>query len=75
MFLPVAVAEATRPAQIPVQRQPASNLALASTAKRHGMRFEAYGALLDGDGRRIYPQSEREVFERLGVPYSEPAAR
>jgi DNA polymerase/3'-5' exonuclease PolX len=39
------------------------------------MQFHAYGVIQDRSGQHIVPQSEREVFERLGVPYREPAER
>jgi DNA polymerase (family X) len=51
------------------------NIRLAASAKKRGMRFEAYGVLLGTSGEKIVPHSEREVFERLGVPYREPIQR
>jgi DNA polymerase/3'-5' exonuclease PolX len=38
------------------------------------MQLHVYGVLENTKtGEQIIPQSEREVFERLGVPYREPA--
>jgi DNA polymerase (family X) len=52
------------------------NTWLATNALRRGMQFHAYGVLeVTATGEQIVPQSEREVFERLGVPYREPAQR
>jgi DNA polymerase (family 10) len=52
------------------------NTALAGSALRRGMKLHAYGVLeVTATGEQIIPQSEREVFERLGVPYREPAQR
>jgi DNA polymerase (family 10) len=53
----------------------ATNTMLAGNALKRGMKLEAYGVLVGPDGKRIVPRSEREVFERLGVPYREPADR
>jgi DNA polymerase/3'-5' exonuclease PolX len=50
------------------------NITLAASARKRGMQLEVYG-LLDVNGERIFPQSEPEVFEGLGVPYREPAQR
>ena len=52
-----------------------SNTRLANAALRRGMQFHAYGVIQDPNRKHIIPQSEREVFERLGVPYREPAER
>jgi DNA polymerase (family X) len=52
-----------------------SNTRLANAALKRGMQFHAYGVIQDRSGEQIIPQSEREVFERLGVPYREPAER
>jgi DNA polymerase (family 10) len=53
-----------------------SNTALAASAQRRGMQLHAYGVLeVTATGEQIIPQSEREVFERLGLPYREPAQR
>jgi DNA polymerase/3'-5' exonuclease PolX len=52
-----------------------SNTRLANAALRSGMQFHAYGVIQDSSGQQIIPQSEREVFERLGVSYREPAER
>ena len=53
-----------------------SNTALAASALRRGMQLHAYGVLeVTATGEHIIPQSEREVFDRLGVPYREPAQR
>ena len=52
------------------------NTTLANSALRRGMQLHAYGVLENTKtGEQIIPQSEREVFERLGVPYREPAER
>ena len=51
------------------------NITLAASARKRGMQLEAYGGLIDVSGQRIFPQSEREVFERVGVPYQEPQRR
>jgi DNA polymerase (family X) len=52
------------------------NTTLAGSALRRGMQLHAYGVLeVTATGEQIIPQSEREVFERLGVPYREPAER
>jgi DNA polymerase (family 10) len=50
--------------------------ALAARARHRGMQLHAYDLLeVTATGEQIIPQSEREVFERLGVPYREPAQR
>jgi DNA polymerase/3'-5' exonuclease PolX len=52
------------------------NTMLAASALRRGMQFHAYGVLeVTATGEQIVPQSEREVFECLGVPYREPPQR
>jgi DNA polymerase (family 10) len=52
------------------------NTTLASSALRRGMQLHVYGVLENTKtGEQIILQSEREVFERLGVPYREPAER
>jgi DNA polymerase (family 10) len=51
------------------------NITLASSAQKRGMKLEAYGGLIGAYGEKIFPASEREVFERLGVPYREPPER
>jgi len=52
------------------------NTTLANSALRRGMQLHAYGVLENTrTGEQIIPQSEREVFERLGVPYRKPAER
>jgi DNA polymerase (family 10) len=52
------------------------NTTLAGNALRRGMQLHTYGVLENTKtGQQIIPQSEREVFERLGVPYREPAER
>ena len=52
------------------------NTTLANSALRRGMQLHSYGVLENArTGEQIIPQSEREVFERLGVPYREPAER
>ena len=52
------------------------NTTLANSALRRGMQLHAYGVLENSKtGEQIIPQSEREVFEQLGVPYREPAER
>jgi DNA polymerase (family 10) len=52
------------------------NTTLANSALRRGMQLHAYGVLENTKtGEQIIPQSEREVFERLGMPYLEPAQR
>ena len=43
------------------------NITLASNAQKCGMKLEAYGVLVGAGGEKIVPQSEREVFERLGA--------
>jgi DNA polymerase/3'-5' exonuclease PolX len=49
------------------------NTTLAGSALRRGMQHHAYGVLeVRATGEQIIPQSEREVLERLGVPYREP---
>jgi len=52
-----------------------SNTRLANAALKRGMQFHAYGVIQDRSGQQIIPQSEREVFERLGVPYRDPSER
>jgi DNA polymerase/3'-5' exonuclease PolX len=52
------------------------NTTLASSALQRGMQLHVYGVLENTKtGEQIIPQSEREVFERLGVPYREPTER
>ena len=50
------------------------NTTLTASALRRGMQLHAYGVLeVTATGELIIPRSEREVFQRLGVPYREPA--
>jgi DNA polymerase (family X) len=52
------------------------NTTLAGSALRRGMQLHMYGVMeVRATGEQIIPQSEREMFERLGVPYREPAER
>jgi DNA polymerase (family 10) len=52
------------------------NTKLAASALRRGMQLHAYGVLeVTATGEVIIPRSEQEVFQRLGVPYREPAQR
>jgi DNA polymerase/3'-5' exonuclease PolX len=52
------------------------NTMLAGSALRRGMQLHMYGVLeVRATGEQIIPRSEREVFERLGVSYREPAER
>jgi DNA polymerase/3'-5' exonuclease PolX len=51
------------------------NITLAASARKRRMQLESYGGLIDVNGERIFPQSEREVFELCGVPYREPHER
>lgn len=54
----------------------ATNVRLAASALRRGLKLHAYGVLeRTAMGEQITPQSEREVFELVGVPYLEPAER
>jgi DNA polymerase/3'-5' exonuclease PolX len=50
---------------------PQSDTCLATAALKRGMQLDAYGVIQDRNGQQIIPQSVREVFERLGVPYDE----
>jgi DNA polymerase/3'-5' exonuclease PolX len=51
------------------------NIRLATNAKKRGTQLEAYGGLIDVNGTRIYPQSEREVFVRSRRTLSGPHRR
>ncbi|MBV8356905.1 MAG: hypothetical protein JO189_03080 [Deltaproteobacteria bacterium] len=52
------------------------NRTLAGSALRREMQLHLYIVLGNTmTGGQIIPQSEREVFERLVVPYCEPAER
>jgi DNA polymerase/3'-5' exonuclease PolX len=52
------------------------NTTLAGNALHRGMQLHVYGVMENTKTReQIIPQSEREVFERLGVSYREPAER
>jgi DNA polymerase (family 10) len=52
------------------------NTTLAGRALRRGMQLHVFGVLENTKtDEHIIPQSERELFERLGVPYREPAER
>ena len=53
-----------------------TNTTPAGSALRRGMQLHVYRVLENTKtGEQIIPQSEREVFEWLGVPYREPAER
>ena len=54
-----------------------TNVRLAASALRRGLKLEAYGGVISraDTGERVQPQSEREVFELCGVPYLEPSQR
>jgi DNA polymerase/3'-5' exonuclease PolX len=52
------------------------NTTLAGSALRRGMQLHMYGVLeVRTTGEQITPQSEREVFERLGVTISRTGQR
>jgi hypothetical protein len=54
-----------------------TNVRLAASALRRGLKLEAYGGVISraDTSERVQPQSEREVFELCGVPYLEPNQR
>lgn len=64
---PVALAIRTGPKE--------SNVAIATAAQRKGWRLRAYGSGFDTPNGPIHCQSEREVFELVGLPYQEPWER
>ena len=52
------------------------NIALIESAKKHELQLHAYGTFSRiGTGERIFPRSEREVFELAGMPWLEPERR
>lgn len=52
-----------------------SNITIATAAQRKGWRLKAYGGGFDTPNGPIRCQSEREVFELVGLPYLEPQDR
>lgn len=52
-----------------------SNVAIATAAQRKGWRLRAYGSGFDTPNGSIHCQSEREVFELVGLPYQQPWER
>lgn len=52
-----------------------SNIAIATAAQRKGWRLKAYGSGFDTPNGPIRCQSEREVFELVGLPYRPPEER
>ena len=52
-----------------------SNIAIATAAQRKGWRLKAYGDGFDTPNGPLRCHSEREVFERVGLPYLEPEDR
>jgi len=52
-----------------------SNIAIATAAQRKGWRLRAYGDGFDTPNGPIRCQSEREVFELVGLPYRPPEER
>jgi len=52
-----------------------SNVRIASAAKVLGWQWHAYGSGFSGPGAPPSVQSEREVFEFVGLPYPEPWER
>ena len=52
------------------------NIRLASLAKQKGWRLAASGdGLFDADGTRVAGDTDRSVFQALGIPYLEPWER
>jgi DNA polymerase (family X) len=51
------------------------NAALRELAVRRGLHVSEHGVLDDGDGRQRAYETEREVYERLGLAYVEPELR
>jgi DNA polymerase (family 10) len=53
-----------------------SNIRLSSLARSKGWHLKASGeGLFDENGNRVAGDSERSVFEALGIPYQEPNER
>ena len=53
-----------------------NNIRLATLAKKKGWRLAASGdGLFDEEGVRIAGESERSIYEALGLPYQEPWER
>ena len=52
-----------------------SNIAVAKAAKRKAWRLKPYGSGFDTPNGPIRCQSEREVFELVGLPYLPPEER
>lgn len=51
------------------------NTKLRSLALRKGLRLNEYGIINLDDGEIIYPQSEKEIYKELGMPYIIPEIR
>lgn len=52
------------------------NLRLIESAAKRGLKLHAYGVFERlATGKKIVPQTEREVFEIAGLPYKEPWER
>jgi len=49
-----------------------SNIAIAKAAQRRGWRLLAYGSGFSAPGGLLRCDSERDVFELVGLPYKEP---
>jgi len=52
-----------------------SNIAIAMAAQKQGWRLKAYGAGFDTPEGLIRCESERDVFELVGLPYKKPWER
>jgi len=48
---------------------------LRSAAKSIGLKFDSSGITRRRDSRLIYPRSEKEVFDVIGVPWVDPTLR
>jgi DNA polymerase (family X) len=53
----------------------AHNIRIREIAVRHGLKLSEYGLFETETGKRIASRTEREVYERLGLPWIPPTLR
>lgn len=53
----------------------ATNIKIAEAARRKGWVWNPYSGFVDNHGAHVQAESERDVFELVGLPYLEPSER